>query len=129
MLDDTLVVNSVELISELPSSVSILIVLDDTLVLDHGDKVTLACNNVSILIVLDDTLVHIPNFPDWRCEPCLNPYCAGRYSSTSKAYIDYVLSFRSLNPYCAGRYSSTISKNYISDFPNWSQSLLCWTIL
>ena len=39
---------------------------------------------VSILIVLDDTLVHTKDFVDKKgIHRSLNPYCAGRYSSTN----------------------------------------------
>ena len=39
---------------------------------------------VSILIVLDDTLVRAVNGKKVIVKKCLNPYCAGRYSSTRK---------------------------------------------
>ena len=38
---------------------------------------------------------------------CLNPYCAGRYSSTHGVKASNLKFDEGLNPYCAGRYSST----------------------
>ena len=104
--------------------------LDDALVLS---KYRLDKKNVivSILIVLDDALVQVQAKCRFQAAESLNPYCAGRCSSTVQEFIDKhklngvsilivlddplvrVISLGisvawCLNPYCAGRCSSTV---------------------
>ena len=63
-----------------------------------------------ILVVLDDALVLQVQWRYFQVGCSLNPYCAGRCSST-RILQPTSLAMACLNPYCAGRCSSTENGN------------------
>ena len=63
---------------------------------------------VLILIVVDNGLVPRAVYKLAILKGCLNPYCSGQWSRTSRVILWKTSMERCLNPYCSGQWSRTL---------------------
>ena len=86
--------------------VLILIVVDNGLVLTIEAWMQ-GIAKVLILIVVDNGLVPRAVYKLAILKGCLNPYCSGQWSRTSRVILWKTSMERCLNPYCSGQWSRT----------------------